>query len=268
MIEPAAVRSAAWAAAERPGARIGRSIEVQASIASTNDRARALLDEGDGEGWVVLAEEQTAGRGRRGRSWLSPPGMNLTASIALRPAIRAADAWQLGLATALAVAQACRSVAPAGLKWPNDVVAADDRKVAGLLIETAAAGDRLSGAVVGIGINVNWRRGSMPPEIAEGATSLADLAGAAIDRPALLRRLLEALESEVGAVEAGSSPLDRYRAACVTLGRRVAVATAKGTIEGVASGLDPTGSLVVDAPDGRHVLASGEVIRVEGEGRR
>ena len=257
MIEP-------WHEAIRPMRRIGHSIEAHASIGSTNDRARTLLEEAGLDGGVVVAEEQTDGRGRRGRAWLSPPGLNLMVSVALRPMLAASDAWQLGLSTALAVASACRSVAPVDLKWPNDVVATDGAKLAGLLIETMADGDRLTGAVLGIGINVNWTRDEMPAEIAH-ATSLADLSGVRVDRVLLLRGLLEQLDLEIAFLEAGESPLERYRAACTTLGAIVTVATPSGSVRGRAVDLDATGALVVDADDGRHVVASGEVVRVQRE---
>ena len=244
--------------------RIGHRVERHASIGSTNDRARELLDAPDGDGAAVVADEQRAGRGRRGRAWLSPPGVNLYLSVALHPRVAAAEAWRLGLATALAVADACETIAPVALKWPNDVVAAaDGRKVAGLLVETIAESDRLRGAVLGIGMNVNWRREAMPPEFADGATSLADLSGGPVDREALLQVLLEALDREVVAIEAGASPLERYRRRCATLGTMVEVVTGETTVAGEAVDLDPNGSLVVASADGaRHVLAGGEVSRV------
>lgn len=264
VIEPAAeVTPGAWEAALRPMRRIGHAIEAHGSIGSTNDRARDLLGLADGDGRVVVAEEQTAGRGRRGRGWLSPPGLNLLVSVAVRPQLAAADAWQLGLATALAAADACGAIAPVRLKWPNDLVDVDaTHKVGGLLIETMTDGVRLDGAIIGIGINANWRHADMPADLRETAISLADLGGAPVDRVALLGRLFEALESELAAIEAGTAPLDRYRARCSTLGREVSVATADRTITGRAVDLDPCGALVVEAADGRHVITSGEVVRV------
>ena len=255
-----------WADAASPHRRIGRALEVVSVIGSTNDRARELLGAADGDGAVVIADEQTAGRGRRGRTWQSPPGRNLYLSVALVPALPAVDAWQLGLATALAVAGACESVAPVALKWPNDVIAAGNgRKVGGLLIETIVEADRLRGAVLGIGINVNWRRSDMPAELREQATSLADLRGASVNREELLGRLLDALETEVAAVESGTSPLERYRARCSTLGATVEVETADGLVSGQAVDLDASGALVVEDGDGRrHVVSGGEVTRVRG----
>jgi BirA family transcriptional regulator, biotin operon repressor / biotin---[acetyl-CoA-carboxylase] ligase len=244
--------------------RIGRAIEYVPVIGSTNDRARELLVQGDADGAVVVADEQTAGRGRRGRTWQSPPGRNLYLSVALVPEIGAADAWRLGLATALAVAGACEAVARVALKWPNDVVSAGDgRKVGGLLVETIVESDRLRGAVLGIGINVNWRRSEMPPDLRERATSLADVRGASVDREELLGRLLDALETEVAAVEAELSPLERYRARCSTLGATVEVETADGVVSGRAVDLDATGALVVEDRAGvRSLVSGGEVTRV------
>ena len=257
-----------WSPAVRARRRIGHSIEVHESIGSTNDRARELLGEG-ADGGVVLAELQTQGRGRRGRSWLSPEGLNLTLSVALRPALHAADAWHLGLATALATLDACSAAAgrtTLALKWPNDVVAPDGRKVAGLLVETVTTGAEVTGAVLGIGINVNWRPSEMPAEIAERASSLAELARREVDRVAVLDRLLDALDGEILAVEAGESPLKRYRLACETIGREVEVATPGGSVTGMAVDLDESGSLVVETGGGRIALSSGDVVTVRGGG--
>lgn len=251
----------AWQAAAHPGRRIGHAVEAHDQIGSTNDRARAVLDEGD-EGIAVVAEEQLAGRGRRGRTWSSPPGVNLAVSVGLRPRLAAVDAWQLGQAVALAAREACLPVAPVELKWPNDVVGADGRKVGGILVETALHGDRLAFAILGIGLNVNWAREAMPEVIRETATSLGELAGAPVDRVALLDRLLAALEAEVAAIELGRSPLERYRAACRTLGAEVVVATDGTELVGRAVDLDATGALVVATAEGRRTVASGDVVRV------
>ena len=251
-----------WQRADRPRRRIGKGVEVHASIGSTNDRARVLLDEPDGEGRAVVTELQTAGRGRRGRTWVSPPGRNLMLSVAVRPQVAAADAWRLGLAVALAARSACAAVAPVTLKWPNDIVSDDGAKVGGLLIETEIGGDLVTSVVIGIGINVNWPRSEMPAQIAGDATSLGELAGVPIDRADLLATLLDALDAELLAVESGHSPLARYRQACATLGTDVGVETATGLIEGRAIEIDERGALVIEAPTGRVALMSGEIVRV------
>jgi len=251
-----------WQRADRPRRRIGRGVEAHATIGSTNDRARELLDEPHAEGRAIVAEEQTAGRGRRGRTWLSPTGRNLMLSVAVRPRIAAGDVWQLGAAAALGVRAGCAAFAALALKWPNDLVSLDGAKVAGLLIETTIEGDRISAAIIGVGINVNWPRLEMPSGIAVGATSLGEIAGVAIDRADLLADVLDGLDAELVAIEAGLSPLPRYREACVTLGTTVGVETATGRIEGVAVEVDDVGALVIETTAGRVSLTSGEVVRL------
>jgi BirA family biotin operon repressor/biotin-[acetyl-CoA-carboxylase] ligase len=254
-----------WKAAAQPGRRVGHAVEAHDSIGSTNDRARELLRSSDGTGTAVVAERQSAGRGRRGRAWLSPPGRNVLVSVGLRPRLEAARAGLLGIGAALAVRDACGAVLPStrlGIRWPNDVVTADGLKLAGLLLETTLDGDRLADAVVGCGINVNWRRAEMPPEIAPRATSLADVAGRDLDRVALLRDLLERLDREVAALESGASPLDRYREASVLDGRAVAVEVGDTVLEGIAAGVADDGSLLVDTEAGRAALGVGEVVAV------
>jgi BirA family transcriptional regulator, biotin operon repressor / biotin---[acetyl-CoA-carboxylase] ligase len=263
MIEPS---TTTWQRAARPGRRIGHVLEAHDRIGSTNDRARQLLDAGV-DGVVVVAEEQTAGRGRRGRSWLSPPGRNLTFSVALRPRLASDGAWQLGLGAAVAARDACAEHAAVGLKWPNDLVALDTGgKLGGLLVETAIERDVVVGAVIGLGLNVNWRPDEMPVELPADATSLAAIAGREIDRVALLARLLEALERELDGLETGVSPLDRYRSACVTLGAHVRVETGRGPMEGRAVDLDERGCLVVETADGWRTLTTGDVMHLRARG--
>lgn len=254
-----------FADAARRGRRIGHAVEVHAAIGSTNDRARELLTSSAGEGTAVVAEEQRLGRGRRGRTWVSPPGRNLTMSVGLRPRLAAVDAWQLGLAAGLAAWSACAAVAPVWLKWPNDVVAGDGRKLGGLLVETAIDGEALTEAVIGIGINVNWAVGEMPDEIAATATSLAALAGSEVDRVALLTRLLGALDEEVGGIESGHSPLERYRDACRTIGAPVAVDLGTHQVRGLATGIDDHGGLQIRTADGLVTVATGEVVHAGAE---
>jgi BirA family biotin operon repressor/biotin-[acetyl-CoA-carboxylase] ligase len=254
-----------WARAADPSRRVGCAIEFHAEIGSTNDRAREALAEPGGDGLAVVADLQTAGRGRRGRTWISPPGANLLVSVAFRPAIQPRLAGLLGVAAALAVRDACAGLAPdAGLaiRWPNDVVARDGRKVAGLLVETALEGEELVEAVIGIGINVNWLAAEMPAEIGERATSLLALADARVDRVGLLRTLLDALSTEVVALERGDEPLPRLREHSWLDGRRIEVDTGAQTISGRAAGIADDGSLLLDAEAGCISLSVGEVARV------
>jgi BirA family biotin operon repressor/biotin-[acetyl-CoA-carboxylase] ligase len=254
-----------WSRAADPARRIGHAVEFHAEIASTNDRARAALAEPVGEGLAVVADLQTAGRGRRGRTWISPAGANLLFSVAWRPTIAPRLAGLLGAAAALAVRDACASLAPsAGLsiRWPNDLVDGAGRKVAGLLVETALERGELAEVVVGIGINVNWLPAEMPAEIGGGATSLRGLLGAPVDRVLLLGRVLDALDAGVRSLERGESPVPRLRSTSWLDGRAVEIDTGATTIAGQAAGIADDGSLLVDAELGRVALSVGEVVRV------
>jgi BirA family biotin operon repressor/biotin-[acetyl-CoA-carboxylase] ligase len=255
-----------WGAAARPGRRVGGSVEFHAEIGSTNDRARQAFEEPHGDGLAVVADRQLAGRGRMGRTWLSPAGVNLLVSVGLRLDLPADRAWWLSAAAALALRDAALAAtggaSPLAVRWPNDLVTADGLKVAGLLIETQIAGERLTAAVLGMGLNVNWLRSSMPADIAPTATSMADLAGTPIDRVALLGELLDALDREVLLVEAGTTPQARFQAASWLTGRSVEVETPAGRLTGVAGAIAENGGLVLDGPTIQTTVNVGEVIRV------
>jgi BirA family biotin operon repressor/biotin-[acetyl-CoA-carboxylase] ligase len=255
-----------WAAAARPGRRVGGAVEFHPEISSTNDRARAALVERGGDGLAVVADRQLAGRGRMGRTWLSPPGVNLLVSVGLKLDIPAERAWWLAAAAALAVRSAAQdevnSEAGLAVRWPNDLVTAEGLKVGGLLIETGIEGARVAWAAIGMGLNVNWRRADMPADISAGATSLADLAGRPIDRVALLGELLAALDAEVVRVESGTSPQVRFQSASWLTGREIEVETPAGRLAGVAGAIADNGGLVLDGPTIQTTVTVGEVIRV------
>ncbi|MEO6509956.1 MAG: biotin--[acetyl-CoA-carboxylase] ligase [Nocardioides sp.] len=234
------------------------SVEVVDSAPSTNavvaERARA----GAGEGLVVAAEHQTAGRGRLDRTWETPAGSALTVSLLLRPGSAAVDWPWLPLLTGYAASHALRRLgAMAELKWPNDVLIGD-RKVAGILterIETPAG----PAVVVGIGINVSTTRAELPVET---ATSLT-LEGHDIDRTDLLSALLERLRVEYDAFERGELAALRtaYADACATVGREVRVELPTGsTLVGEATGIDEGGRLVVAGSDGPVPVSAGDVV--------
>lgn len=254
-----------WSTAADPSRRVGRTIEFHAQIGSTNDRARSALHESGGDGLAVVADLQTAGRGRRGRSWMSPSGVNLMVSVGLRPRFEPGAAGLLGIVSALAVREACAAMVPGVellVKWPNDVVAADGRKLAGLLVETSLVDGRVVDAVIGAGINVNWRHADMPAEVSVRATSLLELAGASVDRVALLARLLAGLDAEVAGLERGESPVARLRAVSALDGRRVTVDLGAERLDGRAAGINEEGLLLLDTDLGRVALAIGEVTSV------
>jgi BirA family biotin operon repressor/biotin-[acetyl-CoA-carboxylase] ligase len=246
-------------------------VEFHASIGSTNDRAWELLRAGS-DGVAVVADLQTAGRGRHGRTWSSPAGLNLMVSVGIQPRLLVTDAWQLAFGAALAVRAACesalaqRSAAGIALKWPNDVVGNDGRKLAGILIETAVSGDLIAEAVVGAGINVNWASAEMPHEIAGTSTSLSDMAEAVVDRVALLGAYLATLDTEVAGIEGGSSPLERFRNASWLTGREVRVSVADGEAAGTVAGIGDHGSLLLQTDAGLEQLGWGEVVQVRPSG--
>jgi BirA family biotin operon repressor/biotin-[acetyl-CoA-carboxylase] ligase len=237
-------------------------VEHHGAIGSTNDRARAALEEPGGDGLAVVADVQETGRGRMGRTWLSPPGLNLLVSVGLRLDVPAERGWWLSAAAALAVRGAVAPIVDLAIRWPNDLVTDDGLKVAGLLVETQVEGDRVVGAVIGIGIDVNWRRSDMPADIAAAATSLVERARAPVDRVDLLRGLLGALDVEIRAVEAGTSPLARFQAASWLTGRSIEVETPAGRLTGRAGEIAADGGLDLEGPALRTTVSVGEVIRV------
>ncbi len=253
--------TARWSDAADPRRRIGHAVEYHASIGSTNNRAAELLATGH-PGVVVVADEQVAGRGRRGRTWTSPPRVNLMCSVAVEVDLAARDAGLLGAAVALAVVEAADPWAVLGVRWPNDIVGGDGRKLGGILVETAVRDERLTSAVIGVGLNVNWPGTEMPLEIRDGATSLAAVVGDEIDRVALLAGLLDHLEREIADLGAGLTPLPRLRARSWLDGQTIEIDTGAALVRGIGAGLADDGSLLVDTDAGRIALGHGEVVRV------
>lgn len=240
---------------------LGRSLTMFDSIDSTNTYLRDRRPPGLPHGHLVLAEEQTAGRGRAGRRWLAPRGACLLASLLLldgSPPVP--TVW--ATAAALADTVSAFSGRAARVKWPNDVTV-NGRKIAGILAEC----DRDGALVVGWGLNVLLRESDLPPELAASATSLAMLAPALPPpRQAVLTALLERLEPLLDAVAAGRTDavFARWRYLCGTLGRRVRIPAQAGEREGVAQRLQPDGGLVVAFPDGTTtVLYAGDVFELD-----
>jgi BirA family biotin operon repressor/biotin-[acetyl-CoA-carboxylase] ligase len=253
------------------------ALDVVPSTGSTNADllARAAADPASPEGQVLIAEEQTAGRGRLGRSWSSVPGASLTFSVLLRPAaVPAARRGWLTLLTGVAVASAVRSVAEvdAVLKWPNDVLAGD-RKLAGILAEQSPDG---SAVVIGTGLNVAAAPGELPVSGAGLAPTSLRAEGATASREDLLLGVLDRLEHWYTAVCADPDPgrsglLDAYRSLCETLGRTVRVELpAGGALTGVARDIDAEGRLLVASGPGAAVtpVSAGDVVHVRAPGDR
>ena len=239
-----------------------RSFEVVDELGSTNAALVAAAAEDAPEGTVLVAEHQVTGRGRLDRVWTSPPRAGLTVSLLLRPDVPAARRGWLPLLTGVALAESVRGVTgvQVSLKWPNDLLAADGRKLAGILAETSGPA-----VVVGVGLNVSTTAAELP----ETATSLSDVLGAPVDRGPVLLEFLRAFEARYrrwsdGVGDPISSGLARdYLAWCSTVGTTVSVALPDGsTLEGVAEAVDWDGRLVVATAEGPVELASGDVRHV------
>jgi BirA family biotin operon repressor/biotin-[acetyl-CoA-carboxylase] ligase len=193
---------------------------------------------------VVLADEQTGGRGRLDRPWASPAG-GIWLSVLLRPSLPPTRAPIYTLAAAVAVTSAAREAGvPAAIKWPNDVLVpgadgAPDRKLGGILTEMEGEADRVSWLVVGVGINANVAAAQLPPD----AISLAAVTGDAVDRRAFTQRVLETFATLRDDPE---TVLDRWRSCAATLGQAVRVETHDGTVSGTAVDIEMPGTLVID----------------------
>ncbi len=232
---------------------IGRDIRVFSQTSSTNDIVEKLARDGLPEGSVVFAESQSEGRGRLGRTWLSPAGMGLWFSILLRPPLHPSFATQLTILAAVAVARAIERQTPLRpeIKWPNDILVGH-RKVAGILLELASELDRVRHAVLGIGIDVNIPAESFPPHLQHVATSLAAEAGCPIDRPALATAVLAELDRLYSRLRDGDfhEVGDEWMRRCSTLGRHVSISVGSRSITGRAEALDEDGALLVRTEHG------------------
>ena len=239
----------------------GRQIVYLPSVDSTNRRARQLAAEGAPHGTLVIADEQTAGRGRRGRGWISPAGEGVFMSLILRPQSHPSEVARLSMQTALAVALSIAQTTglDARIKWPNDIVCGG-RKVCGMLLEMNADEQEVHDVVAGIGINVHQTQ--FAPEIAQTASSLDLLSGQRVCRAALVRAFLEAFE-RTEALAAQGALMDAYRARSATLGQRVQVIAPAGSFTGTALEVTDSGSLIVEDEEGqrREVLAADVSVR-------
>ena len=241
-------------AANRLG-RFGRQVLYYETVTSTNDVAATLAEGGAPEGCVVIGGTQTAGRGRLGRTWVSPPQAGLYVSTILRPDASVAPLVTIAAGVALARGVEAATGLRADLKWPNDL-SRRGRKVAGILAEWT-----VRHVVLGFGINL--MPAAYPPDVAARATSLEAERGGKVDRGVLLVECLSALFDEYGKLRSGHmvEVLDEWRArAAATLGRRVRWNGADdAAVEGIAEDIDQAGALLVRTNDGVIRVLSGEV---------
>lgn len=241
----------------------GRKAVLLTSTLSTQGDVLKLAEKGQAEGAVVIAEEQTGGRGRFGRQWFSPPGKGIWMSVLLRPDLPLQHTPQLTLLTGVAVCRAVRacSGADAGIKWPNDLLI-DGRKVCGILLESTVEDHEVRYCIAGIGVDVNFDPEDYPEDLTTIATSLKMETGQSIDRTKLTAAILTELEQlyylyqkeGFGVISA------LWEALSVSMNREITVTNPHGVIEGKAIGLDPSGALIVEKHDGEHTLIiSGEI---------
>ena len=235
-----------------------------ASVDSTNLAAEGLVDAGAPEGTCIIAEEQTAGRGREGRSWSSPAGTGIWLSYIVRPGDVPKDRWSwLPLAAGVAGREALRKASrvPIDLKWPNDLVlisamcggSGGTRKLGGVLSEV-----RGDAVIVGVGINVNLTSFDLPTD---KSTSVY-VEGGEVDRPVILAELMAAMQRRFAQWHADDPDLKRdYRDGCLTIGRIVDIEMPGGKkLEGIVSGIDDDGHLLVDDGETTSTITAGDVI--------
>ena len=244
---------------------VGRHIYLFGEVSSTNAVLRQLAQNGAREGTVLLAESQTEGRGRLGKSWFSPPGVNLYASVLFRPAIGPSEASVFSFIASLALADTIRrlGLSPA-IKWPNDILV-EKRKVAGVLSEIATSGDRLDYVILGVGVNINVEGKALLAALGEAgraAGSLAGLAGREIDRNAFTADFLDSLDEWllIHQGQGAEALLRAWRDRDILTGRRVEVREQGVTFDGKALGVDADGHLLVEDSKGRtRKVVAGEI---------
>lgn len=226
---------------------VGQRVLYYSRLGSTMDATRQEARHGAAEGTVVIADEQTSGKGRMKRTWLTPAG-NIALSVILYP--RLASLSYLVMLASLAVARSIEAVTglKTQIKWPNDVLI-NGKKVCGILVESDVRGGQVHYAIVGIGLNVNLKPGDFPG-IQPTATSLSNESGRRISRLALVRHLLIELERLYLTLPEGKSIYEQWRDRLITIGQPVRVTSGEGIMEGTAEAVDPDGSLLLRHPDG------------------
>ncbi|MFC1961538.1 biotin--[acetyl-CoA-carboxylase] ligase [Chloroflexota bacterium] len=230
-----------------PNKIIGRRILHYPTLASTMSTARWHIKQGTVEGTVIIADEQTLGRGRVKRGWLSPKG-SISLSIIISPPL--SRLHYLTMVSALAVYHSLKQVTglEPELKWPNDVLI-KRKKVCGILLESDVRGGRVAYAIIGIGINANRRVGDFP-EIPAVATSLLEETGREVPRWDIIRSLLQQFESLYLRLDHGDKVFQEWQRRLSTLGQRVQVTSGSSNLIGIAESVDPDGSLILRHDDG------------------
>lgn len=239
---------------------VGKKFFLFDTIDSTNTCAKALAEAGTEEGFVVVTEYQTSGKGRLGRSWKADPEKNLLFSVLLRPKVRKESSGLLTFYAAMAVARAVESLTGSKVecKWPNDLLI-NGKKICGILIENALENEHIEYSVVGIGLNVNQK--SFAKEIGHKATSIANELNVELDRTKLLKTILVEIDKLYVQVkeEKYHLILKEWNDRCSMYGKMVSVQQGKITWSGIAKELSPDGGLVIETQNGLHTVHAGDV---------
>ncbi|MFK5953560.1 MAG: biotin--[acetyl-CoA-carboxylase] ligase [Desulfobacterium sp.] len=236
---------------------------------STNSQARVLADGGAREGTLVLAESQTLGRGRKGRTWFSPKGEGLFISMVLRPLMSPMDSSRLTLLAAVALAEALMDSTglEIRIKWPNDLLC-NGRKVAGILTELSTDMDAVNHVIIGLGLNVNTPRKSFPVDLREKASSLLVESGRYHSRCKITQLFLERFEDHYDALVNQGFPqlLSRWKALSDSIGQKVRVEMIDKSLTGIIQDVDSNAFLILEDEKGvRHSILSGDVIPLTGK---
>lgn len=232
---------------------IGREILFFETVSSTNTVALELAEKAT-EGTVVLADSQDKGRGRLGRTWISPSGVNIYMSIILRPQIKPKDGSLITIMSAVACAEAIRNVTGVKIttKWPNDLMI-NNKKVGGILTELKTQQQKITSAIVGIGINVNIDVREFPEEMKQTATSLKNEAGVSYSREPIVAEILNEMDRWYKTLTTleKEAILQAWKNLTSTLGRKVMIITPQETLTGTAEAIDNEGMLIVRLPSGK-----------------
>ncbi len=232
---------------------VGRKVIFFSQTDSTNLQARLLAEQGAEDGTVVIADQQSSGKGRMGRYWVSPAGVNLYLSVILRPDIQLRNATQMTFLTAVAVAEAIEASGEFSpqLKWPNDVLLGD-KKIAGLLNELNAETEQIHFMILGIGVNLNMTEEQFPANLRSPATSLLVAGGEVVPRLDFARNLLQRIDHLYALyLDQGFAPiLSGWEKRCNMLGKKVEVDYQHSRLTGTVKGLDDAGALLLQLPNG------------------
>ncbi len=242
---------------------IGRKIHFFDKVDSTQTKAHVFISQGALEGEIIIAETQTAGKGRMGRQWHSPPYKGIWMSVILTPQIPVMDIPQLSLVVSVAICRAIRRICDldVGIKWPNDLLI-HNKKICGILLESSGEDERLRYVIVGIGISVNLQLADYPQALHSIATSLAMESRRDVDREQLLQACLEEMEElYVLFIEKGFAPIRTlWEALSVSLHRPIRVQQGLEMIEGIAESLDASGGLIMKKHSGERIIVNSGMI--------